>query len=368
MDKYFVIAGEKSGDDHGSKLINAINKIEKSEFIGIGGDKMINEGLYSLYPLEKMAVMGFIEVIKHLKFFKKVEKKVLHEITKQNIKAVILIDYPGFNLRISKKIKVKSSVPIIYYITPQLWAWKESRIKYLKRHVDEIITIFPFEKKWYKERNLNVHWVGHPYLDTYEAIDEKEAKKNLGINNKETCIALFPGSREQEINRHLKLFINSANIISYKMKNVKILLHLIDNAEIKEKLPDNYLICRNKQKDVFCASKLAIIASGTATIEATIFSTPMVVVYKMNFFTWLLSKIMIKTKFIAMPNIIANKLVVPEIIQHKANQRIISMQALSILNNATYIKQCIKELDIIKYLLNNGNASKNAAEKIKSVS
>ena len=328
---------------------------------------MVGQGLISLYPLEKMAIMGFFEIIQHLRFFKKVEKSVLNDVINNGYKAIILIDYPGFNLRIAKKIKNQTTVPIIYYITPQVWAWKESRIKHLKNYIDEIITIFPFEKKWFKERNINAHWVGHPYLENHMQISEQKAKKNLGINNKEICISLFPGSREQEVNRHLKLFINSAKTISKKLKNIRVLLHLADNIKIKETLPNNFLICRNQQKDVFCASRVAIIVSGTTSIEAATFVTPMIVVYKMNFFTWLLSKMLVKINFIAMPNIIAEKLVVPEFVQYKAKKKTIVKQAISILNDDIYSNECMESLRKIKHSLDKGNASMNAAEIIKSI-
>ena len=167
--------------------------------------------------------------------------------------------------------------------------------------------------------------------------------------------------------RHLKLFINSAKTISKKLKNIRVLLHLADNIKIKETLPNNFLICRNQQKDVFCASRVAIIVSGTTSIEAATFVTPMIVVYKMNFFTWLLSKMLVKINFIAMPNIIAEKLVVPEFVQYKAKKKTIVKQAISILNDDIYSNECMESLRKIKHSLDKGNASMNAAEIIKSI-
>ena len=369
MDKYFIIAGEQSGDQHGYKLMQSINKINRSKFIGIGGERMGNEGLDSLVSIEKMSVMGFIEILKHLKFFRKVEQIVLSEIIKEKPKIIILIDYPGFNLRIAKKIKKICSIPIVYYISPQVWAWRESRIKDLKKYIDKILVIFPFENQWYAKRGIKVEWIGHPFMDEIYQISKNEAIKSLGleINNDKICIALFPGSRNQEINNHLDLFIESANKISNNIKNVKIIINLATHVKIEKKLPSNYLLVRNKQQEVLTASDVAIIASGTATIEAAIYGTPMVVVYKMNMFSWVISKLLIKTKFVAMPNILANKPIVKELIQWNANANNISKYVLKLLVNNCYSDKCKNDLNIVRDSLINGNASYNAAKIITNI-
>ena len=367
MDKYFIIAGEESGDQHGYKLMKAINKISQSKFIGIGGSRMCHLGLNSLYPIEKMSIMGFTEIIKHLLFFKKVEQNVLKKISIEKPNAIILIDYPGFNLRIAKKIKKIVSIPIIYYISPQIWAWKESRIKILKKYTDRILTIFPFERDWYYKRNVKVDWVGHPFLDEVEILKKNDACSKLNISSNEVCISLFPGSRKQEIKKHLDLFIESANLLTNKMSNYKVIINLASNATITRKLPKKFIVTNNKQKEVLCASDLAIIASGTATIEAAIYGTPMVVVYKMNTISCLISKLLIRTQYIAMPNIILNKEIVKELIQTKATKYKIYEEASLLLNNKNNNLECRKNLALVSSKLNKGNASNNAANIIKGI-
>ena len=163
---FFIIAGEQSGDIHGGMLMNSLQTIDSSiKFIGIGGKNMETYGLDSLAPINKMAIVGFVEVIKHLNFFKHVELDVLDSIKKQKPERIILIDFPGFNLRIAKKIKQKFNIPITYYISPQLWAWKEKRVEIIKKYIDQMLVILPFEKGWYAKRNIHVDWIGHPYLD-----------------------------------------------------------------------------------------------------------------------------------------------------------------------------------------------------------
>ena len=161
--KFFIIAGEVSGDIHGALLMDAMKQANPTcEFFGIGGHQMELNGLASLFPLEKMSVMGFVEVLKHLRFFKDVEKRVLETIAIEKPERIILIDYPGFNLRLAEKVKRKFNFPITYYISPQIWAWKEKRINIIKRYVDQMLVIFPFEKEWYAEGGVEVEWVGHP--------------------------------------------------------------------------------------------------------------------------------------------------------------------------------------------------------------
>ena len=211
--KFFIIAGEVSGDIHGALLMDAMKQANPTcEFSGIGGHQMELNGLASLFPLEKMSVMGFVEVLKHLRFFKDVEKRVLETIAIEKPERIILIDYPGFNLRLAEKVKRKFNLPITYYISPQIWAWKEKRINIIKRYVDQMLVIFPFEKEWYAERGVNVEWVGHPYVDEWKSTSKSELKSQLGLNPNKPLLTLFPGSRKQELDNHLKVCFDAAQI------------------------------------------------------------------------------------------------------------------------------------------------------------
>ena len=199
---YFIIAGEQSADNHGAALMMAIRAQNHDiEFRGIGGKKMIKAGLNSLENIDKMAVMGFVEVIKHLRFFRNVTMKVLEEIDNCQPRQIILIDYPGFNLRMAKKIKEKFDIPITYYISPQLWAWKENRVKIIRKYIDQMLVIFPFEEEWYREREVKAKFVGHPIFDEWTPSSKEELCKLLNLNVDNRIITLYPGSRLQEIKK-----------------------------------------------------------------------------------------------------------------------------------------------------------------------
>jgi lipid-A-disaccharide synthase len=232
----YLLAGEASGDLHGSGLMQAIKKINSSIiFIGIGGPKMEKEGLQTLVPMSRLAVMGFWEVLKKIAFFFKLEKQVLQQIHKTQPSQIIMIDYPGFNLRIAKKIKQKYNIKITYYISPQLWAWKEKRIDTIKKYIDTMIVVFPFEKKWYKKRGLSVEYFGHPVIDHSQAFNYSQRR-----NNKEINIAICPGSRKQEIKRHMPIL--SQLIQQYPLTiNQKVNFTIIQAPGIKKALLIKYL-------------------------------------------------------------------------------------------------------------------------------
>ena len=199
--KYFIIAGESSGDLHGSLLMEQMQLINpQTIFKGVGGKLMLKRGLKSFVDINKMNVMGFVEVLKKYSFFKSIQRNALEIIKTGDFDGVILIDYPGFNLRLAKKIKtLYPNLPIHYYISPQIWAWKEERIKIIKNCVDQMIVIFSFEKDWYARRGVCSQFVGHPFLDIYKNIDKGDVRLKLGLSNNKRSLALFPGSRMQEI-------------------------------------------------------------------------------------------------------------------------------------------------------------------------
>ena len=180
------------------------------EFYGIGGRKMIDVGLQSMENIENLAIMGFVEVIKHLSFFRKLTDRVITTIKSIQPTHIILIDYPGFNLRLAKIIKKKYDIPISYYISPQLWAWKERRIEIIRKYVDQMLVIFPFEENWYKERDISVKFVGHPIFDEWKPTSKRELCNLFKLNPDKPILILYPGSRKQELKQHLDLFINVA--------------------------------------------------------------------------------------------------------------------------------------------------------------
>jgi len=365
----FILAGEPSGDEYGAKLMKELTiKNPKITFHGIGGSLMSAQGLNSMAPFQKMSVMGFVEIIKSLFFFINIEKKILNFLKRNRPDKIILIDYPGFNLRLCKKIKAQINIPIIYYISPQIWAWKEKRITTIKKYVDEMIVIFEFEKKWYKSKKLNVNYVGHPFLDIWQPNQKLDSLiLNYKIDLDKPILTLFPGSRQQEIDKHLHLFIKAGLKIKKSIPNLQILLGLHSDIKLKQKVDQRITIINDEPLKALEVATAAIVSSGTATLQAAIMNTPAVVVYKMNKISWWLTKKLVQVNFASMANIIAEKLVFPELLQNDATENNISTQIIKIINEPEYRKKIMEEIKIIQEKVGEPGASKRAAQYIESV-
>ena len=363
---YFIIAGEKSADNHGSYLMKAM--LENNPqicFVGIGGKNMINEGLNSLENLDKMAVMGFLEVIKHYYFFKKLINKIIEKINYYNPIQIILIDYPGFNLRLAKKIKQKIQIPISYYISPQIWAWKENRIETIKKYIDQMLVIFPFEEEWYKARGVNAIFVGHPLFDSWEKSNREKLCKILNLNSNKNIIVLYPGSRLQEIRKHLPIMVKAAIKLKSFDDNFQFVLGASDDINWSQWIMPKFIKIEstNPTKALECAD-IAMIASGTATIEAAVFGTPMIIIYKMSQVSWWLSKLLVKIKYAGMVNIISNKKIVPELLQNNATPDKLYSTMINLINNHLSLDKMKADLLLVKSNLQGNGASKNAAKNI----
>ncbi len=361
--KFFIIAGEVSGDIHGALLMDAMRREDPTcVFSGIGGHQMESNGLSSLFPLKKMSVMGFVEVLKHLRFFKDVEKKVLEKIASEKPERIILIDYPGFNLRLAEKVKRKFNIPITYYISPQIWAWKEKRINIIKQYVNQMLVIFPFEKKWYAERGVDVEWVGHPYLEAWKSTSKSELKSQLGLDPEKPLLTLFPGSRKQELDKHLRLCVDAAHRVQQEVEDVQIVLGLAHNVDIGSiQIPENIMVERTHPRRALEAADAAIVASGTSTLEAAIYGTPMVIIYKMNPLSWWISKRLVKTRFAGMPNLIADRFIVPELLQSDATPKSVSKQIIRLIIPGLARDNTLQNLNNVRDALGDGNASSKAA-------
>jgi lipid-A-disaccharide synthase len=364
----FIIAGESSGDLHGSYLMKSLKKMNPTiSFSGIGGELMEMEGLNSLVNINKMSVMGFIEVIKHLPFFMKVKKNVLEKIKSIQFDHIILIDYPGFNLNLLPKIKNISSAKITYYICPQIWAWKEKRIEILKKYVDNRIVIFPFEHEWYKKRGVDVFFSGHPIFDEWHPMPKVKLAKKLNINPNKPILTLYPGSREQEFKRHFSIFINSAKLIKLQIPDLQVIVGCAKSLNINnfpDKIPEWVILEKLNPQLALEIADIAIIASGTSTLEATVFGTPGVVVYKMSPISWWLSKQFVKVKFAGMVNLIANKEIMSELLQKEANPKNISKYVIKLLSSSKLLNDKQNQLIEIKNQLGDSGANNRIANYI----
>ena len=364
---YYFVVGETSGDQHAALLMKELLKINNNiSFFGVGGKNMSKYDFKSLFPIHSLSVMGFWEVLKKISFFKDVQDKILIDIKNKKPNRIILIDYPGLNLRLAKKIKKISSAKITYYITPQVWAWKENRITILKKFIDQLIVIFPFEVDYYKKNNLIAHFVGHPFFDEWVPSSKKDLKSKLSLNSEYPVLTLFPGSRKDEIKKHIHIFIQTALLVKNYIKNLQIVIGCAPNIDINKyyKIPENIIIENNNSRNALECADFAILASGTATVEASIFNVPSVVIYKSSWLSWFIAKFLIKTPYISMSNLIAKKMVMPEFLQYNAKPYKIANVLLNIYNNKEAYKNIIKELKLVSSKLKKPGASLKAATLI----
>jgi len=363
--KYYFIAGEASGDLHGGYLMQNIKKIHpESLFFGVGGPTMEKEGLRSIVPIKKLAVLGFWEVFKKICFFLKLKKIIIKDILEKKPDKIVLIDYPGFNLKVAQAIKAICPVEIVYYVSPQLWAWKEKRVHLIKKHVDKMIVLFPFEKTWYAKHNYNVFYFGHPLLELHNNFLNSYEKKSF---NADYVIALLPGSRGQELSHHLPLYKKIIAELNAHQKKIHYIVRLFDRSgvDVVAELGLNdssYSIEKNSTFNAFHDCDFALVASGTATLEGAISKTPLAVVYKTSWFSWLLAKLFLKIPFVSIVNILASKKIVEEFLQHNAKPKLIVKHILKNLSGPT--SPAIDYSDIYKVLDQKNIYKKSALEII----
>ncbi len=368
--KLLIIAGEDSGDMHGSALINELKLIDNTlEIFGIGGDRMIASGMTALYHIKDMSFLGFAEVVKHIPFIKRVQNSLLTKVKEENIKEAVLIDYPGFNLSLSKKLK-KLGVKIIYYISPQIWAWGKNRIHKIKKLVDLMIVVFPFEKNLYKNAGVKVEYIGHPLIDrinSYQFLSKQDLFSKYSIDDSKEILLIMPGSRKQEI---LKIFpetIKAAKKLSdeFNFQTVVACSQNIDESLLRSltKVKD-FIVTTDNTYDFLKYAKFGIIKSGTSTLEAGIFKIPFIVVYVTNFLTYLIGKTIIKLESIALVNIVAGEKIVDELIQNNVKSAKIYETCKTILTNKNKMTTIKNKLEKIKSLLGNPGASQRAAALI----
>ncbi|MFC4263612.1 lipid-A-disaccharide synthase [Ferruginibacter yonginensis] len=356
--KYYIIAGEASGDLHGSNLIKALLVNDpQAEIRCWGGDKMQASGATLVKHYKDLAFMGFIEVVKNLPTILKNLSACKKDIEVFSPDLLILIDYPGFNMRIAKWAHLKN-IKVAYYISPQIWAWKENRVHAIKRDVDRMMVILPFEKDFYKKYNMEVDYVGHPLA---EVINQwKAANPNI---KKENIVALLPGSRKQEILVKLPIMLSvAAHFPDYKFVVAKAPGQTDAFYEALLKPYSNVDAVANKTYELLATAKAALVTSGTATLETALFGVPEVICYKGSYISYQIAKRLIKIKFIGLVNLIMNKEVVKELIQQDLNEQNLVTELQTLLHNDERKQQLQHDYASLSQLLNaGGHASSNAA-------
>lgn len=360
--RYYIIAGEASGDLHGSNLIKELHKLDSAANIRCwGGDKMEAAGATLVKHYSQLAFMGFVEVLKNLRTILSNIRFCKKDIAAYKPDVLVLIDYPGFNLRIAAWAK-QQGLKIVYYISPQVWAWKENRVKGIKENVDKMLVILPFEKEFYKKWNYEVEYVGHPLV---EVIDNFQQTVNQQPQTTNT-IALLPGSRKQEILKKLPVMLEVAqhfpdyNFVVAKAPG-------LDENFYNELLAPykNVSWVVNKTYNLLSYAKAALVTSGTATLETALFGVPEVICYKGNSISYQIAKRLIKIKYICLVNLIMDKEVVKELIQDDLTAANLKEELNLLLTSATKQHQLQKDYGDLKTLLSKGgHASYNAARSI----
>ncbi len=368
--KYYIIAGEASGDLHGSNLIKELHKLDAAATIHCwGGDKMEAAGATLVKHYRELAFMGFIEVLKNINIIFKNLSFCKKDILAYNPDVLVLIDYPGFNLRIAKWAK-EQNIKIIYYISPQVWAWKENRVKMMKQCIDKMLVILPFEKEYYKSKwNWNVEYVGHPLVEEVEKFNvESLVSNNLQPStlNPKSCIAVLPGSRKQEILKKLPVMLE----VSKQFQDYQFVIAKAPGLEdefYNELIKDytNVSSVSNETYSLLTQSTAALVTSGTATLETALFGVPQVVCYKGSEISYQIAKRLISIKYISLVNLIMDKEVVKELIQTEMNATQLTLELRKILPGTAQREVVLKDYQQLKEILKaGGDASAKAAKSI----
>lgn len=358
MLKIMLSATEVSGDMHGANLARAIKKFcPEAHFVGIGGEKMRDAGVDVRAFTTHMGTIGLVEGLKHYPSFLKIRQKVERFLQHERPNLIVLIDSRDFNLNLIRPAN-KLGVPVIYYFAPPVWAWSDWKMKRYARRIDRIIAIFPFEADVYTKVGANVLWVGHPLLDTVRStMDRKKACQEFGLNPLEPVVSLLPGSREYEINNLLPVMLGTAEKLSKKIKEVQYLVPVAASTfgerirGMVKKSEARVKILNDSIYDLMNISNLVVTASGTATLEAACLGTPMVIMYKTHITTYLLGQVLLKLPYVGLPNILAGRKIVPELLQFKARENNLARTVLDLLTDSekldrmgSQLKEMIKKL------------------------
>jgi len=346
--KIGIIAGEASGDLLGASLISALKEQYPGvEVEGIGGKAMQAVGCHSLFDMERLSVMGFIEPLKRLPDLLRLRRGVIAHFQKNRPDIFIGIDAPDFNLGIERKLH-DAGIKTVHYVSPSVWAWRQYRIHKIAKAIDLMLTLLPFEATFYEKHQVPVNYVGHPLADSIPLNpDKNQARSALGLSESDTYVALLPGSRKQELAHLLETYLRAAKLIQQQKPEVKFISAQANHkryqefiATWKEIAPELPLtVFEGKSHQVLAAADTVIVTSGTATLEAMLYKKPMVIAYRTSPLVYYIARWLVKTPYIGLPNILANELLVPELIQDAATPETIASITLNYLNNPEKVRQ-----------------------------
>jgi lipid-A-disaccharide synthase len=359
-----IIAGEVSGDQRAAELIQALRKKSPElVFFGIGGERMRNEGVETLHDVEDMAVMGLSEVLRRLSFFRGAFKRMIREAETRKPEAVILVDYPGFNLRFAARAHAMG-IKVIYYICPQVWAWNRRRIPRMAKIIDRLISIFPFEADHFEGTGLQVDFAGHPLVDEAARVMQ-DAESALPWKGKPN-IAILPGSRKHEIERMLPEMLGAATQILQSHPDASFIIptpdtdiqHMIENEIRKclDHIPDHIAVVAGSTRQVLRQARAAMVTSGTATVEASLMRCPMIIVYRVAPLTYIAGKLLVKVNHIGMVNVIANERICPELLQGNASASTMANQIEPLISDEDARARMLIALDSVNAQLGPGKS------------
>ena len=360
--KLAIVAGEASGDLHASEVIRELKRLEPSlELFGIGGDLLAREGTTLLHHASEIGFIGLFNVLRHLPMFRKIFRELMERIEAEKPDAVLLVDYPGFNLRVARRAK-ELGLRVVYYISPQVWAWRKGRVRHIARYVDRMIVLFPFEEEFYREHEVPVTYVGHPLIEQLAGV------KRTQRSDDELRVALLPGSRRQEVHTLLPAMLDAVAILR---RERKVNAYIIQAPTIEH--DELMAIVRAKDIDVpilphdrgegVAAADVSLSASGTATLESAVLGTPVVVMYRLSHLTYLLGKKLVKLPHFSLVNIVAEKEVVPELVQDDVNGERIAAEVKRMVAPENY-ERIRAELAKVREKLGEPGASRRVAEEI----
>jgi len=373
MDHILITACESSAENYGAGLVSEFKKLHpKPHFFGIGGKQMQKEGVEILFPVQKLSLIGIFEIIFYIPRILMILKRIRKEAKKRNILGAVLIDSPDFNLRIAQRLK-KLSIPILYYISPTVWAWRKNRIKTVRKLVNKMLLIFPFEEKIYKKERIPAVFIGHPLVKRiHVSLTKQDFFDKYGMNHSARLITILPGSRQSEIKRHLPILIEATEKIRKKY-NCQFILKLSENIEKKSvlkyfsSLDFPIKILNQDGYESIAFSDLILSACGTANMESALLGTPLVSFYRVSPLSYFIGKKLIKIKHFSIVNIMAGKKVIPELIQKNFNPKSIFDHVSEIFDSAEARNKMILEFKKIKKELSNKDASANAAKELEQL-
>ena len=372
--RIMIVSGESSGDLHGANLIKAVNALSADvQFFGVGGQRMSAAGCNILISAEKLAVMGAVEVLGRLPVIWRSFQRLKGELNgSQKPDALVLIDYPDFNLRLARQAK-KAGVPVLYYVSPKVWAWRKGRVKKIAEVVDSLAVIFPFEPVLYEDLDILVKYVGHPLLDEFAAVgDCLDLRQKLQIPATKKIVGLFPGSRQNELRYMLETLVESAQLIHAHSPDVHFLVPIANSLskdEIQLQFPSDLPVSFVESGhatiyDVAGNCDTILTVSGTVTLQIALAGTPMAILYKASPLTYEIGRRLVRIDHFGLPNIVAGQRVVPEFLQDGANPQALADEALHVLNDAKYAENMIDGLCMVREKLGDPGCSSRVAEML----